>query len=167
MSRLYGVVTGRVIDVKDPQGEGRVRLQFPWLPGQSEGYWAPVATLMSGKERGSWFMPEIEDEVLVAFEQGDVNHPYVIGFLWNGKDQPPSTDTQSRLLRSVNGHEIELYDPDVKQGDKGFIRFQDANGNKVLLANAQISIESLGVVTIKAPSVIINGRPVRPTPEPI
>src|SRR6478609_7184664 len=113
MSRINGVVVGIVKSVEDPQAEGRVRVEFPWMGGNNQGYWAPVATLMSGGGRGSWFMPELEDEVLVAFDQGDVNHPFIIGFLWNGRDRPPVTDPHRRLIRSVNGHEIEIYDPGI------------------------------------------------------
>ena len=106
MSKIYGVVTGEVDDLDDPEGEGRIRVRFGWLPGNNQSYWAPVATLMAGDRRGSWFMPEVGDEVLVAFDHGDVNHPYVIGFLWNGQDLPPVDDGASsevRRLRTVSG----------------------------------------------------------------
>ena len=82
-----------VKDVDDPNGEGRIRVDFPWMGGNNQSYWAPVATLMSGSGRGSWFMPEVGDEVLVAFDHEDVNHPYILGFLWNGKDKPPETSS--------------------------------------------------------------------------
>jgi uncharacterized protein involved in type VI secretion and phage assembly len=113
MSRVYGVVVGTVAEVGDPLGEGRVRVEFPWMEGNNRGFWAPVATLMSGDRRGSWFMPERGDEVLVAFDHGDVNHPYIIGFLWNGADKPPIEDgiTESvRRIRTVSGHVIEFDD---------------------------------------------------------
>lgn len=167
MSQVYGVVQAEVIDAQDPQGEGRVKVRYKNLPADNEGYWAPVATMMSGDGRGTWYMPEIGDDVLVAFDQGDVNHPYIIGYLWNGAQRPPSTDTHLRLTHSVNGHKISLYDPEVQSGDTGYVRIEDAHGNKVTLQNAMISIESVGVVQIKAPSVIINGRVVAPIPNPI
>jgi phage baseplate assembly protein gpV len=167
MSRQYGVVTGIVESVNDPDGEGRIRLRFPEMPGNNQSYWAPVATLMSGGGRGSWFMPEDGDEVLCAFQEGDVNHPFVIGFLWNGRDRPPTTDRHLRTIRSVNGHEISIYDPGISQGDAGFIRLKDAQGNSVELKNGSITIESLGTITITAPNVQINGRPVVPVPSPI
>jgi uncharacterized protein involved in type VI secretion and phage assembly len=112
-------------------------------------------------------MPEKEDEVLVAFEHGDTRFPYIVGFLWNGQDKPPRSDPQKRLIRSVNGHEIEIYDPDIKGGDLGYIRLKDAQGNQIELANGRISISSIGRITINAPSVVINGRPVAPSPSPI
>ena len=167
MSKMRGVVTGQVVSVDDPNGQGRVQVSFPFLGGQNESYWAPVATFMSGGGRGAWFMPQIGDEVLVAFNQDDVAHPHIIGFLWNGADTPPSSDPQMRLFRSVNGHQIELYDPHVSDGDKGHIRIQDAHGNVIELANARVSIRSVGTLEIQAPNVTINSRVVAPGPQPI
>jgi len=112
MGHIHGVVVGTVKNVDDPNGEGRIRVEFPWMGGNNQSYWAPVATLMSGNNRGSWFMPEIGDEVLVAFDHDDVNHPFVLGFLWNGKDKPPETNTHKRLIKSVKGHSILLDDND-------------------------------------------------------
>jgi uncharacterized protein involved in type VI secretion and phage assembly len=167
MNKIEGVVVGIVKSRDDPQNLGRILVTFPWLPGDNQSFYARIATLMSGSGRGTWFMPEIDDEVLVAFEHGDPNHPYVVGFLWNGQDKPPITDPKRRLIHSVNGHEIELHDPAVAQGDTGGIRIQDAQGNVVELSNASIRIQSVGTVQITAPNVIINNRVVAPTPRPI
>lgn len=167
MSHRYGVYLGTVTRLDDPQAEGRIKVSFPWMGPQAEGYWAPIATLMAGPDRGAWFMPERGDEVLVAFEQGNVEHPYVIGFLHNGGQPPPETDPHIRLLRSVNGHEVALNDPEVSQGDLGGIRIEDALGNIVELANARVTIRSVGMIEIQAPTVLINGRPVVPAPKPI
>src|SRR6266481_5337279 len=120
MSEICGVLSATVKDVKDPDGMGRVKVEYSWMEGQNTGFFAPVATLMAGGTRGSWFMPEVGDEVLVAFERGDPSHPFIVGFLWNGKDKPPSTITRRRILQSVNGHYIEFYDPEVKDGDAGY-----------------------------------------------
>jgi len=160
-----------VISVKDPEGQGRVQVSFPWMGGQNEGYWSPVATLMSGGGRGSWFMPVEGDEVLVAFNQEDVGSSYILGYLWNGQDTPPSSDPNLRTIRSVNGHEIQLYDPPVSGGDQGYIRIQYARGdggmNVVELNNLAIVIRSDSAVVIEAPTVTINGRPVALSAEPI
>lgn len=166
-SKIYGVVVGTVKSVKDPAHLGRVQVFFPWLGEKNESQWARVATLMAGPDRGSWFMPELDDEVLVAFEHGNVEYPYIVGYLWNGQDKPPIDDPKVRLLRTVNGHEIEIADPSVSGGDKGYIRIKDAHGNKIELANGQISITGIAVVQIKAPQVIINGRPVLVAGSPI
>lgn len=165
--KRYGVVLGKVISVDDPQGEGRVKVSFPWMGGDPIGYWAPVATLMSGGGRGSWFMPEIDDEVLVAFEHGEVNHPYIIGFLHNGEHRPPETDPKVRVIRSVNGHQISLRDPAITAGDTGGILIEDAHGNWIELANGRISLFSVAQIEINAPTVLINGRLVAPIPSAI
>jgi len=88
MGQMKGVVTGKVVNTDDPDGQGRVQVSLPFMGGENQSTWAPVATLMSGKGRGSWFMPEKGDEVLLAFNQDDVGHPYIIGYLWNGEDTP-------------------------------------------------------------------------------
>ncbi len=171
MGRIAGVVTGKVVSVNDPDGQGRVQVSLPWMGGQNESYWSPVATLMSGGGRGSWFMPEVGDEVLVAFNQEDVGSPYILGYLWNGQDTPPKTDPHLRTIRSVNGHEIQLYDPPVSGGDQGYIRIQYARGdggvNIVELNNTSIIIHGDSAVVIEAPTVTINGRPVALSASPI
>jgi uncharacterized protein involved in type VI secretion and phage assembly len=158
MSMMNGVVRGQV--TSEPDELGRVRVQLSFLGENSGTYFAHVAVAMAGAERGSWIMPEIGDQVLVAFEQGNVEQPYVVGFLWNGQAVSPSTNRRERIFRSVNGHQITLYDPEVANGDQGYIRIQDAQGNMVELANASITIRSVGTITISAPNVNINGRPV-------
>jgi uncharacterized protein involved in type VI secretion and phage assembly len=171
MGKLSGIVTGQVISNRDPDGQGRVQVSLPYLGGQNQSYWAPIATLMSGSNRGSWFMPEIGDEVLVAFLQDDVSHPYIIGFLWNGQDTPPTTDIHLRTIHSVNGHEVQIYDPPVTGGDQGYIRIQYARGNgttnKVEINNTAIVITSDSAIQIQAPTVTINGRPVSISASPI
>jgi uncharacterized protein involved in type VI secretion and phage assembly len=77
---------------------GRVRVELPWLNPAQTSNWAPIATLMSGRRRGAYFMPEIDDEVLLAFEHGDLAHPFVVGFLWNGVDSPPAGERRMRVI---------------------------------------------------------------------
>ena len=165
--KIHGIVPGKVIDVNDPAGMGRVNVKLPIYTGQDQAYWAPVATMMAGGTRGSWFMPEKDDDVLVAFQDGDVAHPHIIGYLWNGQQQPPRTDPHMRVLQSVNGHMIEMYDPPAGSADSGYLRLRDAYGNEIVLQDANIAIKSVGSVTIDGPSVVINGRPVLPMGGPI
>lgn len=165
MKQCNGVVIGIVKEI-DPT-LGCIKVDFPWMFPPQRSHWAPIASLMGGKKRGAFFMPEIDDEALLAFEQGDFDHPYVVGFLWNGVDGPPTTDPHRRVIHSVNGHEVEIYDPDISGGDKGYIRLKDAHGNLIELANARITIQSVAMINIQAPSVIINGRPVAPVGPPI
>lgn len=171
MSRINGLVTAKV---KDRNSLGQVLVTYPWLTGKNDGYWAPVATMMGGNSRGSWFMPEKGDDVLVAFDHGDFDCPYVVGFLWNGQNKPPSldpsadADPQRRILRSVNGHMIEIYDPDVgSDGDKGYIRFRDAYGSEIVMQNSEVRITAAGSLTIEASNITINGRWVATVPSNI
>lgn len=106
--KIYGVAPAMVINNIDTTGEARVQLQLAWLPGYMP--WARVATPMAGMARGFYFIPQIGDEVLVAFNQGDVRDPYVIGSLWNTLDHPPEfapTDAVTkRSIRTPSGQEV-------------------------------------------------------------
>jgi len=112
--RIFGVVVGLVTNNQDPESMGRVKVQFPWLSSSDESYWARVVAPMAGNNRGAYFLPEVNDEVLVAFEHGDVRAPYVLGALWNGQDVPPRTNSDGknneRVIRSRNGHEFVFND---------------------------------------------------------
>jgi uncharacterized protein involved in type VI secretion and phage assembly len=158
-----GVAIGTVKSVDPALGRVKVFIHERGHPT----HWAPVASAMSGKNRGAYLMPEVGDEVVIGFDRGQFDHPVVIGFLWNGKDAPPSTDRRVRIIRSVNGHEIAMYDPPPSEGDSGYIRIQDAHGNQIELSNGQISIRAIGALTLDAPVVTINGRPVSPIGPPI
>ncbi|HEX7317671.1 MAG TPA: phage baseplate assembly protein V [Pyrinomonadaceae bacterium] len=131
--RIYGVVVGVVTNNQDPEGMGRVKVRFPWLNQTDESNWARVATMMTGKDRGTWFLPEVEDEVLVAFEHGDVQFPYVIGSLWNGKDTPPRDNgdgkNSERVIKSRSGHELIFGDEDGKEK----VEIKTKAGHQVLL----------------------------------
>jgi uncharacterized protein involved in type VI secretion and phage assembly len=110
MMLMNGVVVGIVTKVR----AGEVTVKYPWLhekdEEEKESDWIRIATAMTGDDRGTFFMPEAEDEVLVAFEQGDFNHPYIVGFLWNGKDKPPENDTNIRMIKTKSGLKITFDD---------------------------------------------------------
>src|SRR5439155_2322206 len=120
---FYGVDPALVVDVVDPLGQGRVKVRLPWSPdSESSSYeaWARLATPMAGNDRGVWFIPDVNDEVVLAFEGGDARRPYVIGALWNGKDQPPQTmdgggRNDIKLIRSRNGVKVTLDDTDGQE----------------------------------------------------
>jgi len=151
MSKIPGVVTGVVKSVEDPDQQGRVQISLPYLGGQNDSTWAPVATLMTGGGRGSWFMPEVGDEVLVAFNQEDVQHPFIIGFLWNGQDKPPAKDisTKVRRLRTVSGHQIDFDDIDGEEK----ITITSKGGHKILMddtpGSANVTVSTNGGHKIK------------------
>lgn len=162
---MNGVARGIVRDVD--AARARVLVELPWMGPGALGRWAPLATLMSGGGRGTYFMPEPGDEVLIAFDQGRLDYPYVIGCLWNSADQPPANNQHLRIIRSVNGHEITIFDPPAGAGDKGYVRIEDAHGNSVELANGRITISGVGAIQIRAPNVTINDRVVAPVGPPI
>ena len=142
MSQINGVAIGLVTNVNDPEKNGRIKVRFPWLDDQHETDWIRIATMMAGNCRGSLFMPKVNDEVLVAFDHGDVRFPYVIGFLWNGQDQPLG-------------------------GGNGALMIEDGHGNTISMSNGKVVIKSVGVLEIKGATVTINGRVVAPSANPI
>jgi uncharacterized protein involved in type VI secretion and phage assembly len=115
-SRTPGVAVAVVTDNVDPERLGRVRVTYPWRDADDESDWARLAVPMAGPERGTYFVPEVDDEVLVAFENGDIHHPYVLGALWNGQDKPPEDNASEandvRMVRSRSGHELVFDDAD-------------------------------------------------------
>jgi uncharacterized protein involved in type VI secretion and phage assembly len=129
----YGVVIGIVTNNKDPNLLGRVKLKFPWRDSSDESSWARVATLMTGNDRGTYFLPEVGDEVLVSFDHGDITQPYVIGALWNGKDKPPEKNADgknnTRMIKSRSGHKIIF--SDEQQLEK--VAIQTKSGHQIVL----------------------------------
>ena len=125
---IEGVVIGTVKDVADPRGEGRVVLEYPWMPASLRSDWAPIAVPLAGPSRGMFFMPEIDDEVLVAFQHGDFAHPYVVGFLWNGDHKPPDTNTKHRVIKTPGEHQVIFEDEAPKK-----ITIKSAGGLQVVM----------------------------------
>jgi uncharacterized protein involved in type VI secretion and phage assembly len=175
--RFYGAYPAVVRDVKDPDGLGRVKVALPWSPDGSGGSyeaWARVATLMAGRNRGSWFVPDVDDEVLVVFMAGDVRQPAVVGGMWNGVDTPPAQmdgggQNYIKALRSRNGVKITLDDHDGQEqliletpgGQKvtlkdgpGQIELQDSNGNSVKLETAGVTVTTSAKVTVNAGAAV-------------
>ena len=171
IQRVYGVHVGVVTDVEDPQGEGRVRVRLPHLGESNQLYWASVVVPMAGPDRGFFSMPEIDDEAIVAFERGDVQFPFILGFVWNTKQKPPTTSVHERMWRSVNGHTIRFLDPEPKNGDRGAVVIEDAQGNHVTLSNGKVTVRSTAVLEIDAPTIILKGpgysRVVAPNSNPL
>ena len=113
--RLFGVCTGIVDAIDDPEREGRVRVRFPWLDDSTVSEWCRVCQLYAGNGYGALFIPEEGDEVLVAFVHGEMAEPVVLGGLYNGKDKPPSyhdgkANKDQKLIRTKGGHRILLDD---------------------------------------------------------
>ena len=121
MKEHSGVYPAIVVDNVDPANSGRVKVRLPQvLVAGESGHeaWARIATLMAGANRGTWFIPDVGDEVVVAFEHGALNRPYVLGGLWNSANPPPETmdvNNNKKLLRSRNGVRITLDDQDGRE----------------------------------------------------
>jgi uncharacterized protein involved in type VI secretion and phage assembly len=113
-SRIYGVVVGIVTNNKDPLEMARVKVKLPALSDDYETQWARLVTPMAGNDRGLYYLPEVNDEVLVAFEDGIIERPFVLGAVWNGKDKPPESNSDGqnnmRTMKSRSGHIIRLDD---------------------------------------------------------
>jgi uncharacterized protein involved in type VI secretion and phage assembly len=142
INKIYGAVIALVTDVTDPMFNGRVKVKYPWMPNSSMGPissgWARVASLGGGKNGGIYFTPEVNDEVLVVFEQGDVNYPYIVGVLWNKMDRPPRAPkgqavvagkVNQRIIKSRSGHVVVLDDTPGQEK----ITIQDKNKNGILI----------------------------------
>lgn len=113
MTRRHGVTTAFVKEI-DPK-QGRLKVEYRALEAGLISAWAYVAAPMSGQKRGMLFMPEPGDEVLVAFADGDFDHPYVLGYLWNGEQVSPETEREQRVIVTPGGHQLRFED---KDGDK-------------------------------------------------
>ena len=130
MRNVEGVVIGLVKEID--AAKAQVKLEFPWLQSSYRSNWAPIAAPMSGSKRGLFMMPEKDDEVLVAFRQGNMDHPYVIGFLWNGSDAPPDSKSQNRIIVTSGGHTLRFEDDEKGKPGKRVILKSNA-GHEVVL----------------------------------
>ncbi|MDW4909511.1 phage baseplate assembly protein V [Streptomyces sp. ADMS] len=151
--RFHGVAIGIVTNNRDPDGLGRVKVALPWLADDAETDWARVAVPMAGAGRGFSFLPEVDDEVLVAFEHGNPEVPYVVGALWNGKDRPPVTNgdgrNDTRAITSRSGHVIRLVDTDR---DERIEIVDRSAGNSIVISTKdnRITITATADVVISA-----------------
>jgi uncharacterized protein involved in type VI secretion and phage assembly len=130
---IQGVALAEVTNNKDPRKWGRVKVKYPWRENSPESDWARVAALAGGKDRGTLWLPEVGDEVLVAFDKGDIDHPFVLGGLWNGVDVPPETNddgqNDTKLIRTRSGHDIRFFD---KPGQES-ITIQTQGGHSLFM----------------------------------
>ncbi|MEL7037555.1 MAG: VgrG-related protein [Cyanobacteria bacterium J06592_8] len=179
-THLVGIVTHN----DDPQGLGRVRVKFPTLTPEADGSahasaWARVVGIGAGANRGFYCLPEINDEVLVAFEHGDIHRPYIIGGVWNGQDNPPETveetisNTGKVRLRSFTtrtGHKIQFVEEDQSLQSQDGIYIQTSGGHQIRLNDSDRSIEiktngnqhiriddRTGTINIQTPNAVVTG----------
>jgi phage baseplate assembly protein V len=180
--RFYGVYEALVTDVNDPAKEGRVKLSFPWFDESMVTEWCRVRQFYAGNSYGAFFLPEVDDEVLVAFIQGDMRLPVVLGGLYNGQDKPPTHragDKDEKMIRTKGGHQITLDDSQdaekitiVDSKEKNRIEIDTANnsitiesgGGKLILkakeievsADSTIKIEAGGQMDVKGKTINLN-----------
>lgn len=151
--QVSGVAIALVKSTKDPKGLGRIQINLPWRGKENEKYWARFATLTAGKNMGMVFYPEIDDEVLVAFEHGDIDRPYVIGALWNSKDKIPESNSDGKnnikMIKTRSGHTIKI---DDKDGSEKIEIIDKTEGNKICIDSSsnKITIECGGDIELSA-----------------
>jgi uncharacterized protein involved in type VI secretion and phage assembly len=150
-----GVYPAIVTNNNDTEKLARVKVKFPWLADDKESHWVRVASVGGGATRGLLWLPEVNDEVLVAFERGDFNRPYILGGLWNGKDAPPDTASvkngkvETRIIQTRVGHKIRLVD----DSSGPLIEIVDSKGNTTIKMEEQtkkITITSKGDIDLTA-----------------
>ncbi|MBA3533211.1 MAG: VgrG-related protein [Ardenticatenales bacterium] len=163
-----GLVPALVTNLEDPWNIGRVKVSFPWMGEQIESHWARLASPMAGQDnKGLYWIPEINDEVLVGFEHGDITRPYILGTLWNKKDKPPKGNNEvvksgvvnERIIRSRSGHLIIL--DDTKDAEKIIIRDKTGKNEIIIDSKAnslsitvedKINITAKGAISVKSTS---------------
>jgi uncharacterized protein involved in type VI secretion and phage assembly len=170
MATLQGVYSASVLDNRDREGQARVMVRVPGIA--ETGIWARLATMMAGRDRGTLFVPDVGDEVLVAFEHGDARSPYVLGSLWNGKDKPPQSRgdvASTKMIRSRSGVTLRIDDKASSlviettagqritlQDGPGTVRVEDQNGNSITLAPAGVTVTASMTVTVNASTLELN-----------
>jgi uncharacterized protein involved in type VI secretion and phage assembly len=170
---INGVAVAIVRENRDPTGLARVRVSFPWHSQPDELFWARLTTPMAGKGYGTFFLPEVDDQVLVAFEHGDLRFPCVVGSLWSGERKPPATNADGRndirTIRTRKGHalrfddgvrghvRLELNDGKAITIDDAGITIDAKNGNRIVIgsANGTTTIEATSMLRIRAPQIAI------------
>nr|MBA2254019.1 VgrG-related protein [Chloroflexota bacterium] len=173
---IHGMVVAKVTANEDPEEVGRVKLMFPWLSDDYESDWARVVQLGAGPDSGAVFLPEVHDEVLVAFEFGDVRRPYVLGGLYNGIDRPRLGRVlfdNGKVLRrgfvSRKGHRFVLFDDDGKSGiallssdDKLRLSLNETTGEIRIFGDPKVTIEAMNIklkadvdIALEAPKIAI------------
>jgi uncharacterized protein involved in type VI secretion and phage assembly len=161
---IYGVVIAIVTSCDDPTNTGRVKLKFPWLSDDYESDWARLVAPGAGKTRGVSFIPEVNDEVLVAFERGDVRSPFVLGGVWSSANTPPQGSdlvkggaVDARVLQARGGTRIVLSDESGSEG----VTIVTGDGNSTLKITqtngGAIEITTQGSITIKGQDVKLQG----------
>jgi phage baseplate assembly protein V len=168
---MPSLAIAKVVDNRDPQGLGQVRVTFPWLEQSMMTDWISVAQPHAGKDRGVFWMPEIDDEVLVGFLHGDIGKPIVVGAMYNPVAPGPAKDPRHRVLQSKNGHSIHFLDSTPTNGDKGALIVRDAHGSSLAFSNGYVVLSAKGTLVLEADAILVRGkgwkRTITPNSNPI
>lgn len=156
-NRFYGTFEGIVTRTDDPEGEGRVKVTYPWFNKKMESEWAPVMQFFAGPGHGSFFVPVEGSLVLCSCRHGDLRKPVIVGGLYNGEDKPNSDHVRRREIASENGHRLAMYDS--KGDSKGAIVLEDSSGCKITLSSTgHVVIKACGALTFDAPIIRFKGK---------
>lgn len=150
------IVIGLVTDNTDPEGLARVKVKYPHLTEDHASHWVRLSSPMAGPGRGIEYLPEVDDEVLVAFEHGDIRRPYILGALWNGKDHPPMPNSEAvrggkvvrRITKTRTGHKM-LFDD-----GEGQIRIHTAGNHQFVMSDKPQEV-AVGLTTAGAHRVLL------------
>jgi uncharacterized protein involved in type VI secretion and phage assembly len=165
--RLFGLYPALVTDILDPQGVGRIRVRFPWLgdAGRDVAAWARLLSIYADDDQGWEILPEVGSEVVVGFEAGSIDRPYIVGAVWNGRQAPPQAAeaaNDKRLLKTRAGSLLEFDDAD----GRAKVTLSMSSGHRVVLDDAaqqltihhangcEIVINAGGQVVITANSTV-------------
>jgi phage protein D len=158
-ARIEGLVVGIVTDVKDPENLGRIKVKLPWLADNYESDWARVTQVIGGSSYGSLFMPDVNDEVLIGFEHGDIHRPYVLGSLYSGRNKPEKPSDKlvasdgkvaTQRLETREHNRLVFFD---HKGTKEGVTLRTGDDKYYLDLNkteTKITISSDGGITIEA-----------------
>jgi uncharacterized protein involved in type VI secretion and phage assembly len=173
MATLHGLYSGSVLDNRDPENLARVLVRVSGLTRGSNDLWARLGTMMAGRDCGTLFIPEVGDEVLVAFVQGDIRAPCVIGALWSKTAPPPSVGDPAAsvmLMRSRNGVTLRILDDTdnnslvvetpggqrmTLQDSPGTVHVEDTHGNSVTLSPSGVKVNAASTVEVSASLVTV------------
>jgi uncharacterized protein involved in type VI secretion and phage assembly len=163
--QFLGVYRGVVASNADPERMGRVQVKVPSVAGTPEALWAGRCSPLAGKGKGTYFMPEAGDEVLVAFEQGDPHQPFVLGSLWNGTDKPPAAEGANPpdsviAIESKGQHAIVIRD---MPGPSGGVEIRSSSGAVISVSNVAITVNNGNgsSIVLQGSTVVVNGKPLR------
>ena len=160
--KFLGMYRGTVISNVDPEGAGRLQLKVPAVLGAKESMWAARCIPLAGKGKGAYFVPEVGDEVLVAFANGDARAPIVLGSLWNAGDAPPeataSDPSAVMTVASKGRHSMVIRDT---PGPLSGILVKSASGAMILVNDLAITIDNGkgASIVLEGPNVMVNGKP--------